>query len=85
MSLGEPASVNEPEEKPAPVYGPTDKAAAEEAAMGVGSLPMAAPTMTRRSSKWGTAAMAVLVILGLFHPGKVSDLWRMTAPTPPTR
>jgi hypothetical protein len=54
MSLGEPASVDEPkgqaaavdetEEKPAAVYGPTDKAATEEAAaVCMGSLPMAAP------------------------------------------
>jgi hypothetical protein len=41
--------------------------------------------MTRRSSKRGRVAMAVLVILGLLHPGRWADLWRMTAPTPPTR
>ncbi len=49
----QPAAVDEPEEKLAAVYGPTDEAAAVEAAVGVGSLPMAAPAMTRRSSKWG--------------------------------
>ncbi len=68
---GQLAAVDEPLDKLATVFGPTDETAAVEAAACVGSLPMAAPAMTRRSSKWGMVALAVLVILGLFHFGKV--------------
>ncbi len=80
---GQPAAVDEPEEKPATVYRPTDEEAAVEVtpgAAGVGWPLVAAPGMRRRSSKWVTVAMAVLVTLGLFHPGKVGGFVAYNCP-----